>query len=190
MTANVVADASREAASGPPEAKRRPARSLAWLAIAPFFAFAAFFLIVPTLTLVIGAFQTPAGNPTFQNILGLFTPQIMAAYSISIQISLASAGLGAFFGFFLAYAIVHGGLPGSIRPFIVTFSGVASNFAGIPLAFAFIATLGRIGLVTLFLKDTFDFNIYRYGFNLLSFWGLTITYLYFQIPLIDRKSVV
>ena len=183
MTANVVADARREAASGPPEAKRRPARSLAWLAIAPFFAFAAFFLIVPTLTLVIGAFQTPAGNPTFQNILGLFTPQIMAAYSISIQISLASAGLGAFFGFFLAYAIVHGGLPGSIRPFIVTFSGVASNFAGIPLAFAFIATLGRIGLVTLFLKDTFDFNIYRYGFNLLSFWGLTITYLYFQIPL-------
>jgi putative spermidine/putrescine transport system permease protein len=27
------------------------------------------------------------------------------------------------------------------------------------------------------------FNIYGSGFNLLSFWGLTLTYLYFQIPL-------
>lgn len=26
-------------------------------------------------------------------------------------------------------------------------------------------------------------DIYRAGFNLLSFWGLTLTYLYFQIPL-------
>ncbi|WP_322187839.1 ABC transporter permease subunit [Fulvimarina sp. 2208YS6-2-32] len=153
------------------------------MGVTPFFAFAALFLIVPTLTLVVGAFQTPSGEPTLQNIQDLFTPQIMAAYSISIQISIASAGLGAVIGFFLAYAIVHGGLPGWIRPSLVTFSGVASNFAGIPLAFAFIATLGRVGLVTLFLKDAFDVNIYSYGFNLLSFWGLTITYLYFQIPL-------
>jgi putative spermidine/putrescine transport system permease protein len=65
----------------------------------------------------------------------------------------------------------------------MTFSGVASNFAGIPLAFAFIATLGRTGLVTALLIKYFDFNIYSAGFNLLSFWGLAITYLYFQIPL-------
>jgi putative spermidine/putrescine transport system permease protein len=31
---------------------------------------------------------------------------------------------------------------------MLTFSGVASNFAGVPLAFAFIATLGRLGPVT------------------------------------------
>ena len=35
----------------------------------------------------------------------------------------------------------------------MTFSGVASNFAGLPLAFAFLATLGRIGLVTALLAD-------------------------------------
>ncbi len=78
---------------------------------------------------------------------------------------------------------MHGGLPSWIRSSVVTFSGVASNFAGIPLAFAFLATLGRIGLVTWFLNEAFGLNIYRLGFNLLSFWGLTITYLYFQIPL-------
>jgi putative spermidine/putrescine transport system permease protein len=107
----------------------------------------------------------------------------MAAYWISIKVSLASSIGGAFVGFFLAYAVVLGGLPRWLRPALMTFSGVASNFAGIPLAFAFIATLGRTGLVTALLIKYFDFNIYSAGFNLLSFWGLAITYLYFQIPL-------
>jgi putative spermidine/putrescine transport system permease protein len=53
----------------------------------------------------------------------------------------------------------------------------------VPLAFAFIATLGRVGLVTLLLREWFGVNIYSFGFNLLSFFGLTITYLFFQIPL-------
>ena len=43
--------------------------------------------------------------------------------------------------------------------------------------------MGRTGLVTTLLVTFFDFNIYSTGFNLLSFWGLTLTYLYFQIPL-------
>jgi len=70
-----------------------------------------------------------------------------------------------------------------VRGPLLTFSGVASNFAGVPLAFAFIATLGRLGLVTVLLKSWFGINIYTMGFNLLSFWGLTATYLFFQIPL-------
>jgi putative spermidine/putrescine transport system permease protein len=83
----------------------------------------------------------------------------------------------------LAAAVVFGGLPAWVRPTVVTFSGVASNFAGIPLAFAFLATLGRTGLVTMLLMSVFGFNLYATGFNLLSFTGLVITYLYFQIPL-------
>jgi len=78
---------------------------------------------------------------------------------------------------------VLGGLPAWLRPVLMTFSGVASNFAGLPLAFAFIATLGRTGLATTLLQTVFGFSLYRAGFNILSFWGLTITYLYFQIPL-------
>ena len=64
----------------------------------------------------------------------------------------------------------------------MTFSGVASNFAGVPLAFAFMATLGRLGLVTVLLRNL-GFDLYARGFNILTFWGLTVTYLYFQIPL-------
>ena len=50
-----------------------------------------------------------------------------------------------------------------IRSTLMTFSGVASNFAGIPLAFAFLATLGRLGLVTVLLVKMFGFNIYSSG---------------------------
>ena len=157
--------------------------SWAWLGVAPFFLFALLFLILPTCYLMIGGFQDADGNFTLANIQELFSPSILSAYWISIKISIASAIGGAVIGFFLAYAAVMGGLPAWIRPTIMTFCGVASNFAGIPLAFAFLATLGRTGLVTVLLIKYFDFNIYHAGFNLLSFWGLTLTYLYFQIPL-------
>jgi putative spermidine/putrescine transport system permease protein len=155
----------------------------AWIGITPFFIFALMFLILPTLFLVVGAFQDADGNFTFRNLVHLFQPSILSAYWISIKISAVSAIVGGIMGFFLAYAAVVGGLPPWIRPTLMTFSGVASNFAGVPLAFAFLATLGRTGLVTTLLVKFFGFNLYATGFNLLSFSGLTLTYLYFQIPL-------
>src|SRR5262249_25118981 len=147
------------------------------------FLFALLFLIVPTAFLMVGAFQDAEGSFTLANLVNLFQPSILSAYWISIKVSAASAVLGAIIGFFLAYAAVLGGLPQAVRPTLMTFSGVASNFAGVPLAFAFLATLGRVGLVTALLVKYLDFNLYSTGFNLLSFWGLVLTYLYFQIPL-------
>ena len=162
-----------------------PTRRIPWdaLAVAPFIIFAVMFLILPTLSLVGTAFTDRAGNFTFENIIGLGAEQIVAAYWISIRISGASAILGAVIGLAITLALIRGRLPSGLRSAVMTFSGVASNFAGVPLAFAFIATLGRLGLVTILLKTLFGFDIYRSGFNLLSFWGLTLTYLYFQIPL-------
>jgi len=151
--------------------------------VAPFFLFTALFLVAPTGFLVIGAFQDAAGNFTLANLAGLMQPNVISAYTISIEISLASAFGGAVFGVLLAHSAVGGGLPAWIRPTLTTFSGVASNFAGVPLAFAFLATLGRTGLVTWALAEWFGFNLYASGFKLLSFLGLTLTYLYFQIPL-------
>lgn len=157
--------------------------SWAWIGVTPFFLFALLFLILPTGFLIVGGFQDADGHFTLANLGKLFQPSIRSAYWISIEVSAASAVGGAVIGFFLAYAGVIGGLPRWIRPTLITFCGVASNFAGLPLAFAFLATLGRTGLVTALLVRYFDFNIYSTGFNLLSFWGLAITYLYFQIPL-------
>lgn len=154
-----------------------------WLGILPFFAFALLFLVLPTMNIVVGAFRTPDGGFTLANIQGLASPRIIDSFIISIKISLASALLGCLIGFAMAAAVVFGGVPGWLKAPLMTFSGVASNFAGVPLAFAFIATLGRVGLVTMLLKQWFGINIYAMGFNLLSFWGLTLTYLFFQIPL-------
>ncbi|MCJ8238736.1 ABC transporter permease subunit (plasmid) [Rhizobium sp. SSM4.3] len=156
---------------------------LHWLGVLPFAAFIILFLIMPTMKIVIGAFQRPDGSFTLANIAGLFTPSIIAAYWISIKISLASALLGCLIGFGVATAVVLGGLPRWIRGPLLTFSGVASNFAGVPLAFAFLATLGPVGMLTVLLKTQLGIDLRLLGFNLLSFWGLTITYLFFQIPL-------
>lgn len=162
---------------------RKRKLSFAWIGVAPFFLFAILFLLWPTMFLVVGAFQDGQGNFTFQNIIDLFQANILSAYWVSIKISFASALGGAVIGFFLAWAIVLGNLPSWLRPTVLTFSGVASNFAGVPLAFAFLATLGRTGFVTILLREWFGFNLYGAGFNLLSFFGLTLTYLFFQTPL-------
>jgi putative spermidine/putrescine transport system permease protein len=102
---------------------------------------------------------------------------------LSIQISAVTAIGGGIFGFLLAYSVTVGGLPKPLRSMLITFSGVASNFAGVPLAFAFVATLGRTGFITAVLKNVFNYNIYTEGFNLYSFLGLSLTYMYFQFPL-------
>ncbi|WP_425349485.1 ABC transporter permease [Mongoliimonas terrestris] len=154
-----------------------------WLGVLPFFLFCALFLLAPIVTLTDGAFRAADGGYTLDNILALSSPNIVASYSLSIRLSLVSAALGTVTGLLLAYAIILGGLPAWVRPVFLTFSGVASNFAGVPLAFAFIATLGRLGLVTIVLREVFGFNLYATGFNLFSFWGLALTYLYFQMPL-------
>jgi putative spermidine/putrescine transport system permease protein len=155
----------------------------AWIGVAPFFLFAVMFLIAPTLFLIVGAFQDADGGFTLRNLANLAQPSIVSAYWISIKISAISALAGGLIGFLLARAAILGGLPHWVRPTLLTFSGVASNFAGVPLAFAFLATLGRTGLVTTLLVKYLGFNLYSTGFNLLSFWGLALTYLYFQIPL-------
>jgi putative spermidine/putrescine transport system permease protein len=182
MTDLSLSKPSDAAIGAPPNARgiRLPTQ---WLGVAPFFVFVAMFLILPTAYLMLGAFQNAEGAFTLENLGALSQPSIVAAYWISIKVSLASAILGALIGLAIAIAIVRGGLPSWIRSATLTFSGVASNFAGVPLAFAFLATLGRLGLVTVLLNAVFGFNIYAAGFNVLSFFGLTLTYLYFQIPL-------
>ena len=166
-----------------PNQRRRFRFPVEWLGILPFVTFAVLFLILPTMKIVVGAFQTPEGGFTLQNLIDLNTDSIRSAYWTSIKLSLITALLGCAVGFAMAAAVVFGGLPKRIRGPLLTFSGVASNFAGVPLAFAFIATLGPAGLVTLWLRSEFGINLRAMGFNLLSFWGLVVTYLFFQIPL-------
>lgn len=157
--------------------------ALAWLGMVPFFVFALAFLFLPSSSLFAGSFQNSEGAFTFDNVVGLFQPKILDSYWLSIRVSAATAIGGGLLGFLLAYAVTLGGLPQWVRSLITTFSGVASNFAGVPLAYAFVAVLGRTGFITGILKTFFNIDIYDAGFNLYSFWGLSATYMYFQFPL-------
>ncbi len=133
---------------------------------------------------MVGSFTTSRGELTLANYAGLSDDYLVTAYVHSIQISAVTAIGGGLFGLLLAYAVILGGLPRFLRTGLMTFSGVASNFAGVPLALAFVFTLGNAGLATVFLRDTFDLNLRRdLGFNLYSIAGLSVTYMYFQFPL-------
>ena len=169
-----------ELSAPPARSARRTSR--AWLELVPFF-FVAFALIVaPVAYLVIGSFQDNEGQTTLQNYADLATPSVANAFRISIEISLVTAIVGGIFGFLLAYAVILGGLPRVLRNALMTFSGVASNFAGVPLALAFIFTLGQLGIVTLFLKGI-GIDPYANGFTIYSKIGLELVYMYFQFPL-------
>jgi putative spermidine/putrescine transport system permease protein len=175
---------------------RKPARrlsgtALAWIGVTPFFVFSLMFLIIPTLFLIVGAFLDQDGHATFGNLLKIFqNPTIVDAYVVSIKISLITAFGGTFLGLLLAQAIILGNLPTWIRPAVSTFCGVASNFAGVPLAFAFIATLGPSGLLMNWMAQRLNMStrdvslgLQGMGFSVISFWGVVLAYLFFQIPL-------
>jgi putative spermidine/putrescine transport system permease protein len=157
--------------------------SWSWLGVLPFFLFAFAFLLLPAVFLIVFSFQDDRGLFTLSNIGDLFEPSILQAYVLSIQVSAVTAIGGGLFGFLLAYAALLGGLPRWVRTVLLTFSGVSANFAGVPLAFAFIATLGRVGLVTVLLHNLFNINLYDGSFNLYSFAGVSLVYMYFQFPL-------
>lgn len=164
-------------------AQRPPRAQLAhWLGVLPFFVFSGLLLIAPTAVLAYRSFEGPHGSLTLDNYRQLATGTVIAAYRLSIQVSLWTALLGGLFGFLIAWAVSIGGLPRPFRSVTTAFSGVASNFAGVPLATAFIFTLGRVGLVTALLK-LLGIDLYDSGFSIYSFGGLTLVYIYFQIPL-------
>jgi putative spermidine/putrescine transport system permease protein len=157
-------------------------RSLVWIGLVPFFLYVAVFLLLPTVGLAVGAFQDASNRFTLANVQQLFQAQYLDAYLTSTKLSLTTALTGGLFGLFVTYAAVKEGAPRWIRPTLTTFAGVAANFAGVPLAFAFAATLGSTGVITVFLAGH-GVALYSNGFTLFSFTGLVLVYTYFQLPL-------
>jgi putative spermidine/putrescine transport system permease protein len=168
----------------PPARPARRPRSWNWLGLVPFFLFSALFLGVPLALLALGSVaDNDTGQPTLQNYASLAsTPLVATAFRNSIEISLITAIIGGIFGFLLALSVILGRLPRVFRSSLMTFSGVASNFAGIPLALAFTYTLATTGILTVFLKNI-GIDLYAGDFTIFSKVGIEIVYLYFQFPL-------
>jgi len=154
-----------------------------WLGTVPFFAYALIFLFLPSGQVMVGAFRDVEGGFTLDNLTTLFEEPYRSEFRSSIEVSLVTALAGGLLGFLIAYSAIREGTPRFLRSALTTFSAVAANFGGIPLAFAFIATLGTIGVVTQFMTDQLGWNPYDHGFSLFSKTGVELAYLYFQIPL-------
>ncbi|AKU18761.1 ABC transporter permease [Luteipulveratus mongoliensis] len=172
--------------SSPKHASGRPTQKAAkkapaWLAALPLLVFLALAFGIPAIAVLVSAFSVkdPA---TGTSHLGLdnMTDSLQGAYRTalwsSVKLSAVVAVVGGVLGTILAQAVVASRST-MLREAVLTASGVLANFGGVPLAFAWIATLGNAGLLTttLGLGDA--------GWSLYTFWGLVIVYLYFAIPL-------
>ncbi|MFE3037986.1 ABC transporter permease [Streptomyces canus] len=176
MTATAVRVDTAPAA----QAKRRR-RSLGWVAVVPLLAFVAVAFGLPAIAMLDGAFTakdpaTGATSYTLDNLTTSLKGAYLTALLGSVKLSAVSAALGTLVGLPLAQAVVSSRFR-ALREAVLTASGVLANFGGVPLAFAFVATLGNAGVLTKHLGLTDK------GWDLYSFWGLVIVYLYFLIPL-------
>jgi len=153
-----------------------------YLALIPFHAYVGLFLVLPTLFVVVGAFSDGNGQFTLDNFRTMFTTDVFIDSIIkSLQLAVITAILGAIGGGLLAWAVVRGDPQGLLRQLVIAASGVLAQFGGVMLAFAFLATFGFNGLVTVIIKNNLDVNLDMSW--LYSMTGLAVVYTYFQIPL-------
>ncbi len=164
----------------------RRAVVLSALGTVPFFLYVAVFLLLPVVVLGVEAFR--ATDPvTFEeswstdSIAAVTQGAYRRAYLGSLRLSAITAVLGAVLGLALAVAVLRARRGRLLRRLVLTASGVLANFGGIPLAFAFLATIGNAGVVTALLQDTLGIGLG--GFSLYSMAGLALVYLYFLVPL-------
>lgn len=139
------------------------------------------FLIYPFMMMLFSSFQNNAQDAfTLDNYIEVFTkPMYLKAFQNSIVISVISSMIALFLTIIATYAIKS--KSEKFQNNILVMANLTSNFAGIPLAFAFIILLGNTGLFIL-LDRQLGINIFD-GFNLYSWSGLILIYIYFQLPL-------
>jgi len=154
--------------------------SLSWLGAVPFLGYVALLLLLPTAVVLVEAFGDANGRPTLANVRELAQGYVVTSFVNSVVLSTESAVIGAVLGALLAYVIATGRRDGLLRRVVTSMSGVFAQFGGVQLAFAFIATVGPEGFITLVLQNAgVDVN----GGWLYQRNGLVLVYSYFQIPL-------
>jgi len=184
MTA-AVTTASATTTRGAKRAARR--RSAVWLGLTPFAIYIILFLAVPAVLAVGSGFFTSAGAFTFANFAALADPSVQSDYLGTLGLSAATAVIGAVIGALVCFALLGTKPDGGLRTAIDSASSVLAQFGGVMLAFAFIVTFGINGIITQWLASAgFEKNIFNdfQGNTLIySVVGLSLPYLYFQIPL-------
>lgn len=162
--------------------RRRGARlGTGWLGLAPFTVYALLFLGIPAVLAIASGFFSDAGAFTLANFATFADPTTQRDIVGSIGLSFATAVLGAVIGAVVCYALLAMNPDGWLRTIVDSASSVLAQFGGVMLAFAFIATIGNTGIVTLLLNQLLGAGTVTSPIYTVP--GLTLVYLYFQIPL-------
>ena len=189
MTAVEVAGVDASASPPAPARESLPAPtsrrhgSWAWLGLVPFGVYVALFLVLPTALAIGSGFFTRDGSFTWSNVGALGDPLILRTFANSAGLSLLTAVIGAVVGALVCYALLGLSPEGTVRSAVDAAAGVLAQFGGVMLAFAFIATIGIQGVITVFLRDAFGIDIFANGTWLYELPGLILPYVFFQIPL-------
>lgn len=156
-------------------------RGLLWFPFLVLIILVLGFEILPGLYILATSFKGTKGF-SIENYITTFTHKYyLMSLKNSILISLSSAAIGIIVGTFAALSLKAVGEDLSEK--LITAINMTTNFSGVPLAFAYIILLGTSGVFTIFMKTKLHIDIYQQGFNLFSWSGITLVYVYFQIPL-------
>lgn len=150
---------------------------LALLCLLPFALFFVVFQIVPLLWIASNSLHTSEGWSLGNFSEAFASPFYRQAMRHSLEVSFWSSLIGISIAILGSYSLRQ--VDSKLRDFVMAFSNMTSNFAGVPLAFAFIILLGFNGALTILLKQAGVIE----DFNLYSKTGLIVLYTYFQIPL-------
>ncbi len=151
------------------------------LALVPFLLVAFMYEIIPLISIISNSFFMDDGSGFgLGNYQKIFTKLLYQKAIInSIKISTLSAVAGIIIAFLGARA-AHS-VNGKLKGVFMAILNMVSNFAGIPLAFAYMILLGNAGVMVQFGKQ-FGIDALA-NFNLYSTNGIALVYVYFQIPL-------
>lgn len=151
--------------------------------LSPFIIYVIMLFLLPTLLVIHSAFTSDSGAWTVANFAVFSRPGVATAFANSCGLSFVTALVGSVLGAAVAFAMQGCRDDGIARRLVDSASSTLSQFGGVMLAFAFIATLGNQGMVTLFLRNAFHVDIYAQGMWLYTTNGLILPYLFFQTPL-------
>lgn len=158
-------------------------RSNRWflLGLVPFVVMIVLFQLAPILSMVTGSISRGNGSGFTLDYYSriIHSEFYLKAIKNSLLISIFSSVIGIVAGLICAYSITR--FSSKMRDRLLMLSNMTSNFAGVPLAFAYIILLGSNGVFTLLFKQ-WGWSVFA-DFNLYSWTGLVLVYVYFQIPL-------
>ena len=177
------AAAADPAATEPAIRPHRGRHVLAWLGLVPFAAYIVLFLVLPTILALGSGLFDGDGNLTLDNLAALVDPVIVKVFGDTVWLSSATAVIGAVVGALVCWALLGLSETTLVRRTVDAAASVLAQFGGVMLAFAFIATIGTQGVLTLALRDAFGLDLYADGPWIYELAGLFAPYVYFQVPL-------